>query len=830
MADQLKTQLPHLILQHAAVKEQFSKPGTGGGGGGASPPRNRGKHAAKLIQQLETLQTDAEELAEQQTDFGVDVSGIYVEFTSDPELLLKLDSLESQRHGIELCTSQQTATGVHAAVVFIPDGKLDYFLQRVIAYRDEDGKVSSKTGEAKPKNQPLVDSIAEIKLAVLEALWTDSMDLLPASAEDTIWWEVWIRLSDQSDHVAAFIDHASHLGLRVNQKVLRFVDRAVVLAYGSKQQVSLSVSLLGVIAELRRAKEVTGFFTGLPNTEQAQWADEASRRVRVASDINTFACLLDTGVNNGHPLLRSLVDSADLHTYEPAWGTYDGYRTGHGTPMAGLALYGDLLSLLDIRHEVQIKHRVESVKILPNSNAEQNDPELYGAITRESISRVEIIPERKRVFCMAVSADGYRDRGKPSSWSASVDALSSGAEDEVKRLIILAAGDTDPANHQYYPDSNFTDTVQDPGQSWNALTVGGYTDKIHIHDPDYVDYEALAGEGDLSPYSCTSTAWDNKNWPFKPDIVMEAGNIGIDRSLDFTSAIDDLELLSTHHAPQEGLFVAFRETSAATALATRLAAQLQAEYPNFWPETLRALLVHSAEWTEALKARFDLSKQAGYRELLQFCGYGVPNPEKLFWSASNSLTLIAQDSLQPFDKQGSDIKTRDVNLHDIPWPKAVLEGLADTPVEMKVTLSYFIEPNPGHRGWSTKYRYASHRLQFDVKRPLETLEGFKQRINKLAQDDEFKAANNVSDSGKWVLGPNLRKTGSIHSDTWAGTAAELAERQYVAVYPLSGWWKELKQHARWHQDARYALVITIATPETDIYTSVLNQINTVVEV
>ncbi|MGB0849494.1 MAG: subtilase, partial [Thiolinea sp.] len=145
------------------------------------------------------------------------------------------------------------------------------------------------------------------------------------------------------------------------------------------------------------------------------------------------------------------------------------------------------------------------------------------------------------------------------------------------------------------------------------------------------------------------------------------------------------------------------------------------------------------------------------------------------------------------------------------------------------TLSYFVEPNPGQRGWGTKYRYASHRLQFDVRRSLETVEGFEQRINQLARDTEFNAKNNVKDTG-WMLGSNLRKTGSIHSDTWIGTAAELAPRKYVAVYPLNGWWKELKKHERWANQANYSLIISISTPETDIYTEVASQVQSVIEV
>lgn len=830
--------LPHLIIPTRAQSERFRTPNTGGGTGVKLLNRDRDAHAHKLIVQLEQLKTKEQTLIdEQRRSYGIETAGIQIEFLSDPKETLKLESLEFQQHGIELCSAHENEEGAITATVFIPEGKIDYFLRKIIDYKDKDTR-PRKDGTVRPQNQDLVESIADIKLAVLDALWTDESALLPVDSNEAIWWEVWIRLSDSSDNVALFQEHARRLELRLKdnaREVVKFIDRAIILAYGTKEAMARSILLLGVIAELRRAKEVCGFFTELTCLDQREWVDDLSSRVEVNAESNVYACLLDTGVNHPHPLLASVADAGDMHSYEPAWGAHDGHRSGHGTPMAGLTIYGDLTDVLVSSESVELNHRLESVKILPNTRSASNDPSLYGAITRESVYRVEVIPERKRVFCMAVSSDG-RERGKPSSWSATIDNLASGADDDTQRLIVLAAGDANPTHYKDYPASNYTESIQDPAQAWNALVVGGYTEKVHIEDQSFSSYQPLACSGALSPSSCTSMTWDDKNWPFKPDIVMEAGNIGIERESNFASYIDDLELLSLHHDFNNKLLVNFRETSAATALSTRLAAMVLVRYPSFWPETVRALIVHSAVWTDEMKRSFDISnnhsknKKISYKQLLKCYGYGVPNESKLFWSARNSLTLIAQDTLQPFFKGKKDIETKDINFHRIPWPKETLEELGNVIVEMKVTLSYFIEPNPGQRGWETKYSYASHRLQFDVKRSLENLDAFKQRINKEARDEEFKSKNNVKESGRWILGSKLRRTGSIHSDTWIGTAAELASREYIGVYPLSGWWKELKKHQGWTKSARYSLIISLTTPETDIYTEIENQIKTLVEV
>lgn len=77
-----------------------------------------------------------------------------------------------------------------------------------------------------------------------------------------------------------------------------------------------------------------------------------------------------------------------------------------------------------------------------------------------------------------------------------------------------------------------------------------------------------------------------------------------------------------------------------------------------------------------------------------------------------------------------------------------------------------------------------------------------------------------------MLGSQLRGLGSVHSDIWTGSAAELAEKGSVAIYPVIGWWKERANFERWGKQARYSLIVSIKAPEveTDIYTPVKNQI------
>src|SRR3546814_8915808 len=107
---------------------------------------------------------------------------------------------------------------------------------------------------------------------------------------------------------------------------------------------------------------------------------------------------------------------------------------------------------------------------------------------------------------------------------------------------------------------------------------------------------------------------------------------------------DGLQLLSTHHNfTRDRPLTTFGDTSAAAAIAARMAAALWAKYPAFTPETVRALMVHAADWTPAMLARCTGADGAvNYEALLRSSGYGVPEFNRLMSSADNSLTLIAR--------------------------------------------------------------------------------------------------------------------------------------------------------------------------------------------
>lgn len=820
---------PHLLPQGTRTSEGFTA--HGGGDRTEVPALERQSHASALRAQLGQVASAQQQLVAEQRAVEVQTAiGIQVEFLSQQGVEMAAASLARDNQGIELMNVRHLDNQV-LATVFVPQDKLRHFEKLLTDY------VEYKTDRiGRPRDgQSLVDAIRAVRVATFQSLWTDSADALPENDDEAIWWEAWLPANNhRGQRLADFCRLTEMAGLIVSERVLHFPERSVVQIHGSKAQLLQSALVLNMIAELRRAKTTADFFMTEPLDTQAEWSENLEGRLVSVHAGDTYVTLLDTGVNHGHPLLAPMVADADRHSVEPGWGLDD--QNGHGTELAGLSLIGNLVSALEDNAAVEIPHRLESVKILRWPG--DNEGESYGAITAEAVARVEVTaPARRRVFAMAVSSTDGRDRGRPSSWSAQIDRLASDydGQGETPRLFVLCAGNTmDSAAWAEYPASLHTNTVHDPGQSWNALTVGAYTQLTTISEADAQHYQPIAPANGLSPYTTTSVTWQS-DWPFKPDIVMEGGNAGVDAVGNFACQFDSLSLLTTCHEPHERLFSVSWATSAATALAAGMAARIKASYPTFWPETVRALMVHSARWTQPMLDAYapnGVANRDTLKQLLRHCGYGVPSLERALYSAGNSLTMIVQDQLQPFHKANGKVRTCNMHLHALPWPTDLLEALGDTQITLRVTLSYFIEPNPGERGGIDKYAYQSHALRFEVKRPLENDTTFRSRINAQATDEEQGLPVAIVGDPNWFIGKRLRARGSLLSDSWTGTAAELASRGQLAVYPAMGWWRNRPGHERYHRVARYALVVSIEAPEVeqDLYASVEEQITVPVSV
>ena len=740
---------------------------------------------------------------------------------------MALESLDLRGSDIELLSVSPSIgepPSAELATVFVPDSQVGQFFSRLDSY------ATKQTPGGKPLNEKLVANIASLQRATISQLWTDQR---PFPGEGVGWWELWLR--NTGDELETLAEMAATSGWEVAANALAFPDRTVTAVRTDLAGLGNSLSSRLPLAEVRYASLVESPGE-LPPETQHEWIQDMLELIVPAPGHAPAVCILDTGIY-AHSLFAGSLDAGDVY-YVVGHDGHD--REGHGTAMAGLALFGDVADPLTSHLDVELYHRLESVKALPHPDGAPNPPETYGAVIAAGVAAPEAsMPGRRRTFCIANSVRDSSSDGRPTLWSATIDALCFGTDvvatpaglelltepdPESSRLLVVAGGNVRDAYDTDHLSVSDTSPIEDPGQSWNALTVGAFTNLTDTPThPDFAGYATVAPAGELSPFSRTSLVF-SRSWPLKPDIVMEGGNLLV--SPDATH-FDEHHVVSitttSHQEPLDRPLTTANATSAATAQAARLAARIEAIYPDFWPETIRGLLVHGAEWTPPMaNVVGNAHNKTARLQLLRRYGFGTPTDERVLRSASNAVTLIAESRIQPFEQvTTSRARLREMHLHDLPWPRGELLDLGETPVRLRVTLSYFIEPNASSRGWKGRYLYPSHGLRFDIRRPGETTGEFQRRLNRLAEFEES-GTQQGGQEPTWLIGPRGRHVGSLHADLWDGTAAELADCGVLGVYPVGGWWKNNNRSDRNDLFVRYSLLVSLYTPEVeiDLYTPI----------
>lgn len=779
------------------------------------PERDRQRHAAELLKQYESAISNSTE-ENQPRNRG---DGAYVEFSSSKNEALETSGLESLPSKIRLLNVREGA-GITEATVFIPTGKETILANKLQKYADPE-----KDGKSGPANNKLCAGIEKIQPATAESLWTGRPERFPQEKKQ--WLEIWIRTDGLTkENEESFRTLAKELSIELRPNSISFPERTVLLAHANKGDLTALFGVSTILAELREASAAASFFNELSAKEANEWIEDLLFRTKFTSG-KSVVCILDSGVSVEHPLLRYSINKNAAQSALGNIGPED--RDGHGTSLAGIVLYDDLKEKLTSQERYEITHRFETFKIFQNGRIENEGPQdtlqLYGDIAAQAISRAEIAnQEANRIICSAVtSTPDEQIDGKPSSWSGAIDEIIANSDGDEARLFLVSAGNINPQEYEgEYPDGNTLRSVRSPGQAWNALTVGAFCDLDTIQSEDYLEsgYAPTASAGQLAPFSTTSLSWD-KTWPIKPEVVCAGGNTASKGTEQITCP--DLSRVSTGSQFLTSPLSSINATSAAVAQAAWIASEIENAYPDAWPETVRGLIVHSARWTDKMREQFcpDDSTKAKRRNLVRACGYGIPDAKRAIECAQNSVNLVIQGELQPFCYEDGD-KTKDMHFHKIPWPKSILRDLGGTEATLRVTLSYFIEPSPGGIGWKDKYTYQSHGLRFDVNSSDETMEDFARRVTTSVQDEDNKQS--LSGSGNWYLGDTICKNGSIRSDWKSLNAIDLSEVEFVAVYPVNGWWRKRPHLDKINSVARYSLIVSIETPasDVDLYTAVKN--------
>ncbi len=798
--------LPHIDLSRRLQAAPFTSAASNQIGAGT--PRSREEHGEKLRGELAASYRAFD--AARREDPRLDPpQGAFLEV--ELKRGSRVDVVERRDDGIRPGAARLDTNEKRIVGLYVPDESREVFAEILREYQE-----GELTPGGKPQRKAFVDPIESIRAARLETFWTDDASRLPPPGRQ-MWWEVWCvrALEDELEQLVA------RLGARAadREQWLYFPEHVVLPVLADRATIELMLFARLSIVELRRASDSPAFFLDdIDRDEQRDVCEELAERTEWPGMDVPAVCLLDTGVNRAHILIEPALAEADMAAVKAEWGVADSAQ-GHGTGMAGLALFGDLTPHLTGAEVPSLTHRLESVKILPPNGFDPTEERLYGAYTKQAVALPETErPDRRRVFCLPVTNED-RTGNRPTTWSAAIDQEAAGVTEAGERvpprLFVVSAGNApNEITMDRIADPDALE-IEDPAQAWNAITVGGYTDLINVQEPEFEHCSPFARAGDISPYTRTSTLWLQGKAPFKPDIVMEAGNRVVSPARTDAYDADSLALLSTGPNTDQHPLVSFRATSAATAQAARLAARLRAEFPHYWPETIRALMIHGAEWTPLMK---DALTAAGTKSaaclLLRRYGHGVPTFERAAASARNHLAMISEAKIQPYSRSGNGMN--ECHFYSLPWPRAALESLGEQDVTLKITLSYFVEPNPGSSAAFDPYRYQSFGLRFDLKRRSETVINFAKRLNKQAWEQPKDRPSTDPDGDRWLFGTQSMSAGSLHSDEWKGPAVNLLSRNIICIKPVGGWWKERAKADVRAQKARYSLVLSLRSQDSEI--------------
>lgn len=454
--------------------------------------------------------------------------------------------------------------------------------------------------------------------------------------------------------------------------------------------------------------------------------------------------VLDSGLATGHPLLGAAV--GDSQGFLPGEGAQDDH--GHGTHVAGLALYGDF------ERSVRAGSFVPTLRLFSGRILDKHNENTTGFVEN-------LIEEAVRYFFKEYSAKVYNlsfgDANKPylgghlKGLSVTLDTLSR----ELGVLFVVAAG-----NHRIGEDSpeglawrdNYPDylleepwRIIEPAPALNVLTVGSlsrhtqtFNSQRYSLDPAEVP---VTQAGQPSPFTRGGYSVDGA---IKPELMAHGGNWALNTRAGYDLLVRDsgLGVISTNHRFASGApFVVDTGTSMAAPQVAHLAASIFREHPRASANFLRALLCLNAEMP---KPSQDLITQN--RAFRSVCGYGQVSEAALHRSLENAPTLIADGA----------IENKRHHFYEIPIPEDFTSGGQRRLREIAVSLAY----TPFVR--STRIKYRATRVDFRLVTAPD-LEQVTTMFNRGTDREDYK---NIPELKTAAIGQQVRSKGTVQADFW----------------------------------------------------------------
>ncbi|WP_026474106.1 hypothetical protein [Alkaliflexus imshenetskii] len=284
----------HIFIKGNVNREKYKAPSSMGGQP-RIPVRDRESQSQKLLRQFDAIwQTKAQLQQQREAEQIATREGTYISFTSAADHDLITKSLEDLRKGIRLLNIKEIPVGENQtqirATVYVPNGKEGHFISKIKKYQQEE------TAKGEPKNASLVNSIEDVSIALLEGLWTDNLQLIPA--DNSKWCEVWLNVNTkenlEQEQIAQFLTTLETIGIEVKHNSIIFPERAVLLINANRQNLIELMLQSDLLAEFRAGQEPAGFWVNESSKEQQNWVEDLLQRIEIV-DSNIKICLLDSG-------------------------------------------------------------------------------------------------------------------------------------------------------------------------------------------------------------------------------------------------------------------------------------------------------------------------------------------------------------------------------------------------------------------------------------------------------------------------------------------------------------------------------------------------------
>ena len=529
-------------------------------------------------------------------------------------------------------------------------------------------------------------------------------------------------------------------------------------------------------------------------------------------------CILDSGINTNHPLLKTAI----AESYSFIEGRDENDESGHGTAVAGIALYGDLEACAD-SHYWQPQYWLYNGKVMYRDG--QTGETRFDEKTIETTltKAVEYFAGECgcRIFNISLGNANAPYDGKHIRGIAYVlDRLAR----EYDILFIVSAGNFSGSNNPPVPVASWRDEypeylmddasiIIDPATALNVITVGSLSKhNRHTDEQRYPEISALSPANEDQPSPFTRHGF-SVGKALKPELVAPGGNRASPlRQEDRQWQNDErgMGVLTLNHMfVGETLFKEIAGTSFAAPYITHLAGRLLNEYPHASANLLRAMLVNHANLPDACTNTFPEEWRKAYkdatgtknRELArEVAGYGKIDEDSLYRSSESVVVLMAEDSIENNTHQ----------FYELPLPESFLRTNRASR-ELRITLAY----SPPVR--TTRLEYAATKMSFRLIKG-KSLEEVEQHFNHDKQNDTETRNDDATTNRN--ISTQIRDKGTVQSSVWYFKQRNPQEKWFVVVTRQDRDWGEISPCL---DQEHYALVVTATDRENEqaqLYTEI----------